>query len=698
MPESISRTTPGQRGGARPRRRDIQGLRAIAVIAVIADHVVGWPHGGFVGVDVFFVISGFLITSLLLREAETSGGGISLTRFYGRRVKRLLPAAATTIVATSAAAWALMNANDLRETAGDAVFSALFVGNWRFAVQGADYFQQGTLPSPFMHFWSLGVEEQFYLVWPWIVLVVAGLLARRARWVARRTRAVTAAVIALTTIASFAWSAYETQTAPEIAYFSTFSRAWELGAGALLAFLPTFTVATGMRRAVAWVGLTGIVTSAVAVTGSSALWPAPLALLPVASTALIIVAGSDPAYAGPRLLVTRPMTYLGDISYSLYLWHLPVAVMLVYALPAGSASYTVVALLVTVALAITCFRFVESPMRDVSWSWVKDESRIASMRVCAILLVTVAAGASGQLAVASARPDMSNHPSIGAVRVLDGVAEAAPSDPAACWGATMAFYPEQCSEADLGVPRPTPWAFAEDRGNAFDCFINRDRPFRSCSYGVQSSSAYRVALVGDSHAASLLPALTPQLDAIGWRVDTFVGRGCVLAAVHDGTDNCAGPRPEINARLTSGDYDLVIASESRQNPAPASRGAVRQIMRDIASSGANIVIVEDVPALDIDAVACALRNGTRAEDGCGTAREVALRSPDQLAAAAAAEGHRVVETRDVYCTDDFCPTIIGNIIAYRDGNGHTSATWMRTLSPYLVQRIAVAAEALPSDL
>ncbi|MGO2667723.1 MAG: acyltransferase family protein, partial [Microbacterium gubbeenense] len=298
--------------GSTRQRRDIQGLRAVAVLAVIAAHVFQVPAGGFVGVDVFFVISGFLITGLLLRESGRTGT-ISFRRFYERRAKRILPAAVVVLVATTIASVALLGKKGGIGVGIDALYSAFFLGNWRFAAEGVDYFAQGTPPSPLQHFWSLGVEEQFYLVWPWVMLAIIVFAASRG-WSALRARRLTRTLIVLLTAASFGWALYETQANHAFAYFSTFSRAWELGIGAVLAFLPALPLGLWWRRAIAWVGIAGIAASLVVVTESSPLWPAPLGLLPVISTALVIAAGTD-----PWILSNRVATYIGDISYSLYL-------------------------------------------------------------------------------------------------------------------------------------------------------------------------------------------------------------------------------------------------------------------------------------------------------------------------------------------------------------------------------------------
>jgi peptidoglycan/LPS O-acetylase OafA/YrhL len=212
--DSVSTRAPGSRLSTSGRKRlDIEGLRAVAVVAVILDHLVAWPSGGFVGVDVFFVISGFLITGLLLREHERTGT-ISFRGFYRRRVKRILPASILVLLVTVVVSRLLFNSSRFVQTALDAASAFLFVGNWRFAATGTDYFQSTAAPSPVQHFWSLAVEEQFYLVWPWLMLLVFALVGRRARGDRRRAHLVAGGVMALITVASFAWAVHESTSTP----------------------------------------------------------------------------------------------------------------------------------------------------------------------------------------------------------------------------------------------------------------------------------------------------------------------------------------------------------------------------------------------------------------------------------------------------------------------------------------------------
>jgi len=379
-------TAPADGAEVSPKRTraDIQGLRALAVIAVILGHVLGWPSGGFVGVDVFFVISGFLITGLLLRDAETHGS-VSLRRFYGRRMRRIAPAAVTVLVATVVGAYFLFNQPRFWSTVGDAVYSFFFVVNWHFAAQGTDYFHATDAVSPLQHFWSLSVEEQFYLVWPWIVVVVVALVLRgtrsggagaadadadavaaaRARRI--RLRLVVGLLLAAVSLASFVFALAQTQSAPTVAYFSTLTRVWELGVGGLVAVCaPLFVrMPLGLRVLGGWAGLVGVVASFFLIDDTLP-FPGPWAALPALATAVVILAGVGGAQKHLFPIVNPVTNYIGGLSYSLYLWHFPVLVFVLMLLPAG-LEVNLVILGLVFAIALVMYYLVEQPLHRSPW-------------------------------------------------------------------------------------------------------------------------------------------------------------------------------------------------------------------------------------------------------------------------------------------------------------------------------------------
>lgn len=382
-------------GEASRRRPDIQGLRAIAVGLVVAFHA-GLPlPGGFVGVDVFFVISGFVITAMLMRE-QHERGRISFSRFYGRRFLRLTPALALLVCVVALASFALQNPFGAQQaTASTGLGAMLLSANIVIAHASGDYFADAAVTNPLLNTWSLSVEEQFYLVFP-ALLALGWLLARR-------TRVSALLVVGILAIASFAasliWS-YSTSDqlswfgGPQsFAYYSAPTRAWEFAVGSALALgLAQMPVLRG--NVLAWLGTVGlllIVGSALVIDESMA-FPGLAAVVPVVGTLLLLVCGSQGANAVSDLLGTRAFTSVGDLSYSWYLWHWPVIVFAVLLWP-QSALAPVLAAIVSLLPAVLSYRFVESPLRRLRSPRVRGRVVVASitlglpLALCTTLLI-----------------------------------------------------------------------------------------------------------------------------------------------------------------------------------------------------------------------------------------------------------------------------------------------------------------------
>src|SRR5215469_17046312 len=341
-------------------RPDIEGLRAFAVLSVVLYHAdLFGVHGGFVGVDVFFVISGFLITRLLL-EAVSENGIRGLPTFYTRRIRRLLPAAMTVVVATVVAARLWAPPLSVKPVAIDGIFTTFYGLNYRLAVEGTQYLNEGSAASPLQHFWSLAVEEQFYLCWP-ILIVLVVLLGRRYR------NALLALLLAVIVVVSFRYSVLSTRTDAPWAYFSLATRAWELGIGALVAL--GASALTRLLRPVAWaggwLGLTAVVASAFVFNGRTP-YPGSAAAMPVVGAAVLIASGCAVQGGAGRLLGVRPLQFGGRMSYSWYLWHWPMLVIapmiLHHALTWPQRSAVVV---LSLGAAVITFRLIENPARSL---------------------------------------------------------------------------------------------------------------------------------------------------------------------------------------------------------------------------------------------------------------------------------------------------------------------------------------------
>ncbi len=348
------------------RRRDLQGLRAVAVLAVVSTHLTGWPRGGFVGVDVFFVLSGFLVTGILLSDLREAGT-VRLTAFFARRVKRLLPAAVLVLISVVALGSVLFSTTRAERTLLDALAALGLASNWRFGWEGRDYFAT-TDVSPLQHFWSLSVEEQFSLAWPLLILLAVATLPAIAR--RGRSARVVIALLALTVVvASGAAAGMLTPTDPSLAYFSTLTRVGELAVGAVIAAGagPIARLPRAVGGLFSWLGV-AVIAAAFVVVDPDAAFPAPWAALPVAGAALVIAGGigGDPRHR-PLFVLTNPLAVvIGDLSYSLYLWHLPVIVFAGILLPPGPGALAITALAIVV-LSVATFLGVEQPLHRMPW-------------------------------------------------------------------------------------------------------------------------------------------------------------------------------------------------------------------------------------------------------------------------------------------------------------------------------------------
>jgi len=352
-------TVTGDRSAHQTFRPDIQGLRAIAVILVILAHAsVPGFGGGYVGVDVFFVISGFVITNLLLRQPRRHIRG-NLAHFYARRIRRIVPAATLTLVATTFAAYFLLGTNFVPQLLGDVRWASLFSANFRLIHTGSNYFIPGVAPSLVTHYWSLAVEEQFYLFFPLVVFSLTWL-------VPIRNRATSLGLFLVAAICASSWYSWHlTPISPTVAYYSPFTRFWEIALGGLIALLPS-----------AWARRTPYINSALAVVAfvvlvavvwrlnTTSVYPGVLAWWPCGATAVLLWTGQSSAGGVVTWLSWRPMRYIGDISYSLYLWHyvwLMLPLQMVH--PPTSDWARVLEVAGAFACAAISYHFLENPIR-----------------------------------------------------------------------------------------------------------------------------------------------------------------------------------------------------------------------------------------------------------------------------------------------------------------------------------------------
>lgn len=519
-------------------RPDIQGLRMLAVTAVVLDHLLGWPTGGFVGVDVFFVISGFLITGLLLREYESTGS-ISFSGFYRRRVKRIVPAAVTVLVVTTVAAHFLLNSARSAQAFTDALWSFFFAANWHFAATGTDYFLAGAATSPLQHFWSLAVEEQFYLVWPWLLVLIFFLGSLSASWTSANVRRAAGLAMGIIVVASFGWALWESATSPTVAYFSTLSRTWELGVGALVAVVaPALSrIPSACRPILGWIGLAGILAS-IALINDTLAFPAPWAAVPVLATALVIVAGTGGELRFLFPLTNRVSGFVGTLSYSLYLWHFPVIILTGALIAPTGPLFVSVCVLGMLALSVSSFYLVERPIHR-SGSFV-ERLRLMSERegqlpvgglvaaaVALVVVVLVVVAVQPRPGTGRAVPDPASSVA------FDPASPSAPATPGAAAATIVAGISAAAEATSWPDLSPSVAQLNDSRAPEWTkdgCLFGLHTAAEGAGFCVYGSGVKQAVLLGDSVAISWSSAIRAALGS-GWTLHILTLSECPAALV-----------------------------------------------------------------------------------------------------------------------------------------------------------------------
>jgi peptidoglycan/LPS O-acetylase OafA/YrhL len=661
-------------------RPDIQGLRAIAVGAVVLNHAgIPFISGGYVGVDVFFVISGFLISSHLLAGLEAEGR-VRFADFYARRARRILPASLVVLVLSvmGAMLWVppLLRIRMLQ----DAMATALYVPNYAFAQQGTDYLAQSTTPSLFQHYWSLGVEEQFYLLWPALLGITWFLASRvsRRRPEGPRGRVALAVVLGVAVASSLACAVWLTFHEQPWAFFSLWSRAWELGLGGLVALvlrarprvLPS--VAAGIAG---WLGIAGILASAALYSGRTA-FPGWAALLPVSAAALVILAGATPARFGPqRVLGMRGFQFVGLISYSLYLVHWPILQLTQSALgPAPLPTWaTVLLAAAAVPVAWLLYRLVEDPARRARpLAGARPRRSLLGAGVAASITAGLAAAAIAVTAiqplhvgasVASGRPtDPPQATAVVAANLTPSLRTAADDNPA--------LYADGC---EVGYTPSTP---------------------HPCTDG---SGGDTIVLFGDSHAAQWYPALHRIAAERGDTLVTQTKSACASIDIELSWGGapytaCDRWRDAVIDQLRADPPALVVLANygnpefaDADDPEGQWQRGLEATIRQLAAF-TRVVVIADTPDVRDNPSVCLSAHLSDAA-ACARPASLALASPgrDATVAATRATGTPLIDLTGYFCTD-VCPAIIGNVLVYRDSH-HMTATYAAELADPLARRL-----------
>lgn len=705
-PQAVQNGRP-PRAGFRP---DIEGLRAVAVLAVVLFHArVPGVGGGYVGVDVFFVISGFLITGLLWREASTAGT-IRLGRFYGARARRLLPASAFVGIVTAIASALLLPPLEARTVVGDGIASALYVGNYRFVLRGVDYLAAYMPPSPFEHYWSLGVEEQFYLVWP-AMIIGTTWLARRVRRRSKTDSTVSArpylVVLTLVGALSFTASFALTHVAASVAFFSLPTRAWELAVGGLVALTADqWRRLTALPAALAgWGGLALIVVACVLLNTTTP-FPGTAALLPVLGTALVIGAGcAAPTQGCGRVLSLAPMQAVGRVSYSWYLWHWPVLLLapplLGHSLGLGGR---LVAAALSGGLAVLTLRYLENPIRFDARFRASPKASLAlggSVTAVAVLVgvalmvlvpIPVGRGAPASKMTITAAPTPAAHDRV----QYDAAVESAFAQVQAAVAAAthMGAIPSNLEPplADAAAENPALY-----QGGCLRNFLEVGQP--ECASGDVTSTT-RVALVGDSNAAMWRPAFQQVATQRHWRLESMYKAGCPLMdlpvknlILRRQYTECDQWRDQIIARLQAEHPRLVVLTTWRKYGPDWGFTAgftsydstwidgLSRLVQELRGTGAAVLVLGPVP--DPHAVVPICLSG-HLDDAmaCSQPKSVAVNESGiaaEKAATTAARG-QYADVTPLFCTSEKCPVIVGNTLVYMDEN-HLTSEYVGQLAP-----------------
>jgi peptidoglycan/LPS O-acetylase OafA/YrhL len=691
-------------------RPDVQGLRALAVSMVVIYHL--YPSllpGGFAGVDVFFVISGFLITGHLLREYRKTGT-VSLVGFWGRRARRLLPAAVLVLAVTWVVSLLVLPSTQLPETAAQVRASALYFQNWQLASDAVDYLKSADAVSPVQHFWSLSVEEQFYLAWPLLFLLAAVCGARTLKRSAGSQpvpfgRIVLACLALALTLGSLGYSAWETKANPAAAYFVTTTRIWELGVGGLLALLPARVARPlGRQGWLGWAGLAMAVASAFVLRASSA-FPGVIALLPVGGTALLIACGSARARYGPaRLASLPPLVFIGGISYSLYLWHWPLIVLWTsyWGHPVNAITGPLLAA-DAVLLAWLTKMGVEDRVRQArllaGHSW-----RSVSVALAAVVPVALVTG------FLVAQPAWSG--------------QLGPGYPGAAVLGDTALGAAAMGSSDTAVPGPGGWpvlppintptptlrpAYWQD-----GCLADqRATTPKACVFGDTAHPRLTVALVGDSIAGNWFPALNAIAQDQRWKLVTELHGNCSWTSTMLWYGPTSGPytqchewgaavlrdlvttiRPDVV--ITSGRAAMLPVDHPRADTqARAEVGdGMADYWDDLVRHGIPVIAIRETPEMPLDPPTCLAKNtGDQVACGVPVSRAIVADPPSTYAARALGGEVPVVDMDSLICGPQDCDPVVGNVLVYFDSH-HLTNSYAQTMVPFVRQRLLAASPAL----
>lgn len=640
----------------------------VVVYHVFLDRVSG-------GVDIFLMISALLLTLSFVRKVEAGGRPLALTRHWLHRFKRLLPAAAVTILGTLAAVWAVVPASRWPAILQQAWASLLYVQNWLLASASVDYYApDDSLASPLQHFWSLSIQGQVFILWP-LVLATSAWVAGRFGW---SYRAVLCFVFGVLFVGSLTFSVQQTATNQAFAYFDTRARLWEFAAGSLLALaLPRLHLSRRLRVLLGWLGLTAMLACGVLLPVERS-FPGYVALWPLVAAGLVIVAGQTGSRLGAdRLLSSRALVGMGDISYALYLVHWPVLTIYLAAVgqPSAELHAGVVIIAVSIVAAYLVTRLVETPLRRAAWT-ERGTWRMATVVAACIALVAAP--------VMAWQRDLDHRAAVAAA--------AAPADNPGALTLQPGFRPAGDPEAPtlpLATELNQQWVSLDHRCTGR--FATTHPELDACTQNEALPAPERTILVlGDSHAEQWMAALSPVAKENNWQLVALLKGACAF-----GEPGAAGQNPQCSDWLGAAwDYTFalqpdaiftVATAASADGPGERLVAGYEQMVHEMTAAGIEVLGVRDNPRFAFDMYACVEAHGADSAE-CQVSREHALATVSPAQELAGTAGLHLLDLTDRLCPDGSCRPVIGNVYVYMDDN-HLTADYAATLRLDLEERL-----------
>lgn len=674
---------------AKEFRADIQALRALAISAVLMFHF--WPNlmpAGFIGVDIFFVISGYFLIGSVLRQLDL--GGFHLGKFWAKRIRRLLPASFTVIALAMVGITVLATDSQKSTMFWETLSASLYFENWTLAANSVDYSAANNATSPVQHFWALSVEEQFTLILPIALLLIAFLFARKQN---KSKRKLLLALLSILFVVSFSYNIYLAELDPKVSYFSTWTRAWEFILGGLLVFLPKTEHWKNASRAMCIAIAFGLLLVANFVIGPESNYPGTLALLPVFATAILIWVGFN-----YKAISFRPIQHIGNISYSLFLWHWPLIILLSLYLGKDLNDFWKLLILLSSWLMATLSRkFIEQPFINLGISTRNLTLKTFSFALLASMLL---ASTSFYL-VTKANADIAQK-----LKELENISLTEP-----CFGAEarLANGGICINDKITAAISPSLDLAAEDNpGRLYpECgHVGRsDYLAKICPLGDRNSS-FKVLLAGDSHTDQFRITLDKLGLSQHWKVDSITKGGCPLNYLqreHDAelTQACTKWVANVMALATRNKYDLLVTSsasgviwrtDSEEYKSASAGFAV--LWSELNAKGTKVLVIKDNPRPVLKIVNCIASYPTEYMTNCSVPRATAFKDDPlvQAVATVASSNTKLLDLDDVYCNKNTCEPVIGKVQVYRDQN-HLTSTFAGTLQKKFLVAIRILVPA-----